>query len=526
MFRICDFRLWASTTLVLLVLAVSPRALSQNEIERRSSPEEGSARSALEKLQLQVEQMNVAIRRLDEDTVSLQAANAALRRDLAEAKAQLATISDRSTRESANATAQDPITTISDQKQQDVGEHLGLVEQKVNEQYQTKVESASRYRVRLSGLILLNMFANTGSVDNIENPTLAAKSLGEQFSTASSRNFGGTVRQTQIGFEVFGPSVLGARSRADLRMDLAGNNDQLNGATVGILRLRTATGRLDWAKTSLVAGQDSLFFVPQSPTSLASLETPPLAYAGNLWAWLPQVRLEHRFSAPYGSEIAVQAGILDPVSGETLVETDNRKSDSGEQSDQPAFATHVSWSRPLFGRKLSIGVGGYSSKQLYLPHTQIKSWLAAVDWQVPVSTWIAFSGSIYRGSAIGGLGGGLGRSVIPKQADPSSLELILPQALNTIGGWTQMKLTLSPRYEINTAFGEDNPLASQLSATAEAPSYLDASLARNWAAFTNIIYHPRSNLLFALEYRRIRSQELNAEAESANHINMSMGVQF
>jgi hypothetical protein len=518
-------RLRASAMLLLLVLAASPSALSQNEIERSASHGEDSARSALEKLQLQVEQMNGAIHKLNDDTVRLQSANAALRQELDEAKSQLATISDHSARESASAVAQDPTPITREQKQQDVEEHLGLVEKKVNEQYQTKVESASRYRVRLSGLILLNLFANTGSVDNIENPTLAAKSLGEEFSTASTRNFGGTVRQTQIGFEVFGPSVLGARSSGDIRLDLAGNNNQLNGATVGTLRLRTATGRLDWAKTSLVAGQDSLFFVPQSPTSLASLETPPLAYAGNLWAWLPQVRVEHRFSAPNGSEIAVQAGILDPVSGETLVETDNRRSDSGEQSDRPAFATHVSWSRPLFGRMLSIGVGGYNSKQLYFPHTQIESWLAAVDWQVPVSTWMAFSGSIYRGSAIGGLGGGLGRSVISKLGDGSTLETNL-HALDTVGGWTQMKLTLGPRYEINTAFGEDNPLGSELKTALEAPSYLDASLARNWTAFTNIIYHPRSNLLLSLEYRRIRSQEFNAEAGSANHINMSMGVQF
>jgi hypothetical protein len=525
MVRICDVRLGASTTLLLLVLAVSPHALSQNEIEGGISPAEVSSRSALEKLQLQVEQMNAAMSKLSDDTVSLQSANAALRRELEEAKAQLAAISDHSTSESASSAVPDPTTTASEQKQEAIEGHVGLVEQKVNEQYQMKVESASRYRVRLSGLVLLNMFANTGNVDNIENPALAAKSLDEQFSTASSKNFGGTVRQTQIGFEVFGPSVLGARSSGDLRLDLAGNNDQLNGATVGILRLRTATGRLDWAKTSLVAGQDSLFFVPQSPTSLASLETPPLAYAGNLWAWLPQIRVEHRFSAPHGSEIAVQAGILDPVSGEALVETDNRKADSGEQSDQPAFATHVSWSRPLFGRILSIGASGYSSKQLYTPHTQIESWLSAVDWQVPVSTWIAFSGSIYRGSAIGGLGGGLGRSVISKLDSASTLEANL-HGLNTVGGWTQMKLTLGPRYEINTAFGEDNPLGAELQAALDAPTYLDASLARNWAAFTNIIYHPRSNLLFALEYRRIHSLELNAETESANHINASMGVQF
>lgn len=525
MVRIFASQLRAPAMPLLLVIAASHIAFSQNEAKREASLGGSSSQAVLEKLQLQVEQMNSALRNLKEAAESLQLANTALRGELDEAKEQLATISSGSTKGSDSSGSSDS-TAVPNQNQQNLEEHLGLIEQKVNEQYQTKVESASRYRVRLSGLVLLNMFTNTGNVNNIENPTLAANSLGVEFSEASSRNFGGTIRQTQIGFEVFGPSVFGARSSGNVSLDLAGNNDPLNGATVGILRLRSATGRIDWAKTTFVAGQDSLFFLPQSPTSLASLETPPLAYAGNLWAWLPQVRVERRFSLSNDSEISVQAGLLDPVSGESFDGENERKADAGEQSQRPAIATRVSWSRPLFGRTLSIGSAAYSGKQLYLPNTQIKSWLAAVDWQVPVSTWIALSGSIYRGCALGGLGGGLGRSVIRKQTDPSSLDGIVPQALNTIGGWAQMKLTLSPRYEINTAFGEDNPFASQLNGAEDTTSYLEASLARNWAAFTNIIYHPRSNLLLGLEYRRIRSQELNAKVESANHVNLSMGVQF
>jgi hypothetical protein len=530
MFHVCDVRLGASTTLLMLVLAVSPHAFSQNGIEGSTSPGEGTAQDGLKRLQLQVEQMNAAMSKLSDDTVSLQSANAELRRELEEAKAQLAKISDPATIESASAAPQEPAPITSEQSQ-DVDEHLGLIEQKVNEQYQTKVESASRYRVRLSGLILLNMFANTGSVDNIEVPTLTAKSLDGDFNT--DRNFGGTVRQTQIGLEVFGPSLFGARSSGKVSLDLAGNNGQLNGVTVGLPRLRTATGRLDWGKTSLVAGQDSLFFLPQSPTSLASVETPPLANSGNLWAWLPQVRVETRFSTPHGSEIAIQAGILDPISGESLNDDSNRTADSGEQSDRPALATHISWSRPMFGRRINIGAAGYRSEHslppdtLTTPPVHITSWLAAFDWQVPMSSWIAFSGSIYRGAAIGGLGGGLGRSVIPiLDGGASTLDAIHSRALDTAGGWAQMKFTISPRYEINTAFGEETPFGSELNASPDAPTYLEASLARNWAAFTNLIYHARSNLLFALEYRRIHSQELQAEADSANHINVSMGVQF
>ena len=41
-----------------------------------------------------------------------------------------------------------------------------LLQAKVDEQHQTKVESASKYRVKLSGIALLNLFGNSGTVDN------------------------------------------------------------------------------------------------------------------------------------------------------------------------------------------------------------------------------------------------------------------------------------------------------------------------------------------------------------------------
>ncbi len=45
-----------------------------------------------------------------------------------------------------------------------------LLQAKVDEQHQTKVESASKYRVKLSGIALLNLFGNSGTVDNQDVP--------------------------------------------------------------------------------------------------------------------------------------------------------------------------------------------------------------------------------------------------------------------------------------------------------------------------------------------------------------------
>jgi hypothetical protein len=42
----------------------------------------------------------------------------------------------------------------------------------------------------------------------------------------------------------------------------------------------------------------------------------------------------------------------------------------------------------------------------------------------------------------------------------------------------------------------------------------------------NMIYRPRSDLLFAAEYRRLRTYSLTDGRNSAGHLNLSMGVLF
>ena len=91
-----------------------------------------------------------------------------------------------------------------------------------------------------------------------------------------------------------------------------------NGVDSGLFRLRVASLRMDWENTSIVAGQDKLFLSPLSPTSFASLALPAFSYAGNLWGWIPQVRLEHRFDLSPGQNITLQAGIWTTLTGNSL----------------------------------------------------------------------------------------------------------------------------------------------------------------------------------------------------------------
>jgi hypothetical protein len=222
-----------------------------------------------------------------------------------------------------------------------------LIEGKLNDLYQTKVESGSKYRIRLSGLVLLNIFDNHGTVDNLDYPQVATPPQTPPLFIVPS-TLGGTLRQSQIRLQAFGPDIAGARTSADVEFDFAGGFPGTpNGAAMGVVRLRTGTIRVDWANTSIVAGQDRLFFAPLAPTSLATLAVPALSYAGNLWAWTPQVRIEHRFVLSDTSSVSVQGGILDSLSGDYPVDTFTRFPTWGEMSGQPAYASRISLSRIL-----------------------------------------------------------------------------------------------------------------------------------------------------------------------------------
>jgi hypothetical protein len=432
---------------------------------------------------------------------------------------------------SQNGEPQDHRTEVQKEDQKK-GEHAASLDEeyqllsgKVDDQYQTKVESASKYRVRLSGIVLMNLVSNQGVVDSIDLPTLAyARPPGD-----SGGSFGATLRQSEVGFEAFGPTLAGAKTTADLQLDLAGGFPSIpNGIDSGIVRLRTATMRMDWTNTSVVVGQDAIFFSPNSPTSFATLAIPALTYAGNLWSWVPQIRVEHKVALGEESSLIFQGGILDPVSGEAPGAEPGssyyRQPGPGESSRQPAYGTRIAWMRNVFGQPLRVGVGGYYARQDYGFNRNVDGWAGMTDIELPLNRQFSLSGKFYRGRAIGGLYGAFGQSVL-FSGDPT-LPSTEVQALDSVGGWAQLKYRPANKWEFNAAFGVDNPYASDLKYFQYPQSYGDPALARNQGSFVNMIYRPRSDLLFSAEYRHLTTYSLTDGGNSAGHLNLMMGVLF
>lgn len=395
-----------------------------------------------------------------------------------------------------------------------------LMNDKITEQSQTKVESGSKYRVRLSGIVLLNTDITRGSVDNLDFPQVAVPP-GEPGTTGS---FSGSLRQSQIGIEAFGPDIAGARTSANLKFDFAGGFPETpNGTTFGIVRLRTGTIRLDWTNTSIVAGQDSLFFAPLTPTTLSSLAIPALSYTGNLWGWTPQIRIEHRVALSENSGLLFQAGILDSLTGD-IPQEGYRIPTAGEQSGQPAYATRIAWRQRIFGRDLTLGTGGYYGRQNWGFGRTVDGWAGLTDLTVPLGNYFDFGGEFYRGRGMGGFGGGIGQSILISGpiVDPSTSV----HGLDSTGAWAQLKFKPKANFEVNFAYGQDNPFASELRSFPATASYYGYLLSRNSSPFVNFIYRVRSDVLFSVEYRRLQTYGLDRSAIYANQVGISLGYAF
>jgi uncharacterized coiled-coil protein SlyX len=306
----------------------------------------------------------------------------------------------------AQTAAAPPETTTADPQDANAGpprreeldalrEQQDAMQAEIKQHDQTKVETFSKYPLRLSGLILFNAFSNAGVVDNTELPTFALP----RFPGGSHGSSGATLRQTLLTLDATGPRIGGARSSAEVSIDFFGGvstNSYGYSSSAGLLRMRQTWVSLDWYKTTAQAGYTMPLISPLSPTSYATVAQPGLAGSGNLWTWSPQLQVEQRIPLTERSRIGLEGGlIIPPAAGYTSTQLDSPV----EASRHPGYEGRLSYradgSRKGIARPFVLGVGGYSANQFYSSTTQIHSWAATGDWQIPI-----FKGSSSQGKPI------------------------------------------------------------------------------------------------------------------------------
>jgi hypothetical protein len=420
---------------------------------------------------------------------------------------------------SASADLQQAVADLQDRQA------INQAEIQVHEQ--EKIESASKYSVKLHGLVLFNASVNNGANDQPAEPLIAIAAGG----TAANGSVTATGRQTLVGLTATGPTLWGARTYANVDMDFAGGSSS-GGYSTGsaLFRLRTAAMEIAWPKTIMRVGISPLILTPDYATSYFSIAEPAMSWSGALWGWLPQLSIEQRLDLSDDQHVTLQAALADIPDAGTAAGSGLGAVSAAERSRYPGSEARAAWQRngPYHA---SIGIGGYWSPHSYgasagSPGGRIDAWAGTADWKVSLPAKLQFSGGLYDGAALGGLSAGAFKdtTLTYGQPDlPASEKLV---GLKDVGGWAQLKFKPVERLEFNFAFGQDNANSRQLRDADLDITNPFVGLARNQTGFGNIIFRPRSTIILSGEYRKIRSWQITGPVNDANLFGIAAGYEF
>jgi hypothetical protein len=385
-------------------------------------------------------------------------------------------------------------------------QRLERLQHQLEEQAQAKIQTRSRNRLEISGLILFNGFYNSTKVNNSDDPTFIAQPVAADTTLPDPAHLAGQVRQSRLGFSLTGARALGADLSADLQLDFYGGQTASSGGrTFPLPRIRTAFVRLDWRHVGLLVGQETQLISPLNPVSFAAGGLPGFTNAGNLWFWVPQVRLTWETGAR--PRFGLQAAALAPMLGSAQTPF-TTTADSAERSLRPMVQgrAYVGWGEGDAESEIGFGIhrGWINTPSGML----ISSEAYSADARIALGEHLALLGeAFFNGQALAGLGGGgigqeFGTGGVPVKSK---------------GGWAQLNVRPNLTWEFGGGFGVDDPDESQL-----APA---TGRGRNLVYEGHVHLRPGGGLIMGAEFRRIET-DYAAGALTGNHVNVFMGVGF
>jgi hypothetical protein len=378
-----------------------------------------------------------------------------------------------------------------------IEERVAIEERRVDELAQTKVQTAQRLPVTLTGMVLFNGFLNGRANGGQQDPTEA--SLSDNISGS-----GASLSQSIIGLTFQGPRIFGnGQVSGDLHLDLfGGSTSSLN----HLIRLRIATVRVDWKNQSLIIGQDKPIISPRDPSSLAQVAFSPLTGAGNPWLWAPQARFEQRFAWGDDAGLRADAGVYETSEPATSAGTEYAASLS---LARPAFETRLLfWKNLWSGARIEIAPGFHAS-QTHVAGASVPSRVYSVDWLMQPVPKLQLTGMFFTGQNAAGIGALRQGFTIFNDG--------LVRAVGTEGGWTQLSYFATSRLTVNFYGGQESNRPSDL---------LNSEITRNFAYAGNVVYRFGPNVLLGWEASQVRTSYLGFITRMVNHYDLALAYLF
>jgi len=298
---------------------------------------------------------------------------------------------------------------------EDLKDRVGVAENRIAEQAQSKVGSGQRLPVSLNGMILFdsNLIHGTGVYSVPAN--YASYSEGVP-------GAGATLSQSIIGLRFEGPSIAGGgQIHGSIAMDfVAGNNNGFG--------IRNGVISFDWRDRSFTAGQDKTIIAPLEPTSFAHTGVPALSGAGNLWLWRPQIKFEERHALTPHTKAVFQAALFstDEIYASSLPVL------TYVEDTRPALQARLGVTHDWSDRtKFSAGIAAHESES-HVAGKSLPSRVLSGDLLVKPLRWLEVSGTVLHGENFANLGGlplgvaSVGTNYIPIRGSAGWMQIALP----------------------------------------------------------------------------------------------------
>ena len=406
---------------------------------------------------------------------------------------------------------------------------IALLRQQLAEAAETAVHTQSRARLELSARLLTNGFFTSSRVNNVDVPQVALlPAAGANDGTGGA--LGASVRQTRVAATATIDDVLGGALDASLDVDFYGGVQNAAGdrRLFPEPRLRTVRARLLWPRTELLVGSETPLVSDLDPMSVAAVGIPDFSGAGNLWNWLPQVRLTRTIGPlrERGVRWAVQGAVLAPVaSAQEAGEPD--AVDAAERSRRPFVEGRVRarWGAAAREHDLpgtndlldgggEIGVGAHGGWVGTGNGVRRASRAFSLDARVALARTVELRGEGYvGGQLLRGLGGGAIGQAFGRPATGAPTGAV-GAPLRDAAGWAQLAWRPHPVLLGSAGCGLD----------VVAPDGLPARR-RNTVCATQVQWRPVQPLLVGFEYRHLRTR-YDAGAVGAHHLNLALGIEL
>ena len=155
------------------------------------------------------------------------------------------------------------------------------------------------------------------------------------------------------------PEWAGGASQGELDVDFfGGQQPSTGGRTFPLIRLRRAFAELTWQHVAIFAGQESPPIAEVNPSSLASIGFPEFAGAGNLWLWIPQIRVQGIANLGQSARLGIEVAALAPTSGDAQTAFLTQP-DIAERSSRPYLRDQVQCHVGRQPGQGEVSVGGH-----------------------------------------------------------------------------------------------------------------------------------------------------------------------